>query len=254
MNENDNSTQFTTMKTAMWKMMIALAVMPVALASCHDDFFPGVTGHGDVVTETISMDDFDGFVSTISADVILTQGDKQEVVVEAQQNIIDNIDFDHTEGGIWTIHYKHPVGVAKPVKIYITIPTLTQAGIAGSGEVTGTVPFTGLDELKLFISGSGSIDLEAESAELNASITGSGDMRMAGITGALRLIVTGSGSYHGRELVTPDAELTISGSGSARLTVEEHLKVVVTGSGNVYYSGNPEVDVHVTGSGSVTRQ
>ena len=243
------------MKTKMWKTMIAaMAILPMALVSCHDDFFPGIAGRGEIVNETISLADFDGFVSTISADIYLTQGDKQEVVIEAQQNIIDEIDLDRVDGGVWTIHYRHHVGFAKPVKIYITIPTLTKAGISGSGEVTGTTPFTGLDQLKLFISGSGSMDLETESVEMDASITGSGDLKLGGKTGVLKLVVTGSGSFQGRDLVTTKADMTVSGSGSARLTVEEHLKVTVTGSGNVYYSGNPEVDLHITGSGSVTHQ
>ncbi len=238
----------------MWKTGIAAAIMTMALASCHDEFFPGVTGQGEVVSETVSLNDFDGFVSAISADIYLTQGDKQEVVVEAQQNIVDEIDFDHIEGGIWTIHYRHNVGYAKPVKVYITLPTLTEAGITGSGEIRGMTAFNGLDKLKLFIAGSGSIDLDTESAEMDASITGSGDMKLAGTTGNLKLVITGSGSFHSKDLVTPEAVMTVSGSGSARVTVEEFLKVTVTGSGNVYYTGNPDVDVHVTGSGSVIRQ
>ena len=91
MNRNINQINLRKMKTTMWKTGIAAAIMTMALASCHDEFFPGVTGQGEVVSETVSLNDFDGFVSAISADIYLTQGDKQEVVVEAQQNIIDEI-------------------------------------------------------------------------------------------------------------------------------------------------------------------
>lgn len=242
------------MKTKLWKFLITLMViLPLALVSCHDDYMIGIRGQGEIEEETISVDDFDGFLSAISADIFLKQGDRQEVVIEAQQNIIDNIDLDRIDNGIWTIRYHQMVRYAKPVKIYITIPTLTKAGISGSGEITGLTPFTGLDRLRLLVSGSGSIDLETESTEVDAAISGSGDLRMAGKTGEFSLLVSGSGSFHGSDLVTTSADLTLSGSGSARLTVEEFLHVMVSGSGYVYYYGDPDVDAHVSGSGRVIR-
>lgn len=242
------------MKTKMWKLMIAaLAVLPVALVSCSDELIPGITGRGEIVEQNMNVDDMTGFVTTISAEVYISQGTQQEVRVVAQQNIIDNIDFDPVTDGIWTIHYRDNVWNAKPVKIYITLPTLTLAGISGSGEIKGLTPFTGLEDLSLVVSGSGSMDLETESQKLDAAISGSGDLVISGKTGQVTLVVSGSGGFHGTDLVTPQAEMTISGSGSARLTVEEHLHALVSGSGNVYYLGNPELDVHVSGSGSVNR-
>jgi len=234
-------------------MIAGMVILPMALVSCRDEFMIGISGQGEIVKETINLDDFDGFVSAISADIYLTQGDKQEVVIKAQQNIIDNINLDRVENGIWTIRYDQMVRYTKPVKIYITIPTLTKAGVSGSGEITGLTPFTNLDNLKLIISGSGRMDLETESKEMDVAISGSGDLRMIGKTERLNLMVSGSGSFQGPELVSRRAEMTISGSGSARLKVEEFLQVIVSGSGNVYYSGNPELDVHVSGSGSVVR-
>jgi hypothetical protein len=242
------------MKTKMWRMMIAaIVILPMTLVSCHDEFFLGINGQGEIVEETVSLDDFDGFVSGISADIYLTQGDHQEVVIKAQQNIIDNIDLDRIESGIWTIRYHEMVRFSKPVKIYITIPTLTKAGVSGSGEITGLTPFTNLDLLKLSISGSGSMDLDTESKEMDVTISGSGDLKMAGKTDNLYLKVSGSGGFHGMDLVTKSAELTISGSGNARLTVEDYLQVLVSGSGDVYYYGSPELNVHISGSGSVVR-
>jgi hypothetical protein len=238
----------------MWKLMIAaIVVLPMALVSCHDEWMIGISGQGEIVEQTIILDNFDGFVSDIPADIYLTQGDNQEVVFKAQQNIIDNIELERVDGGIWTIRYHQLVRYSKPVKIYITIPTLTKAGINGSCNITGLTSFTGLDQLKLFISGSGNIDLDFDSQKLNATISGSGNLNLSGTTDQVNLIVSGSGSFHGMDLATPRAELTITGSGSARITVEEFLKVNVTGSGNVYYDGNPELDVHVSGSGSVSR-
>jgi len=240
------------MKTKRWKLTIALcAVLPLFIFSGCEEYVIGINGQGEIVEQTVILDDFDGFVSGIAADIYVTQGDHQEVVIKAQQNIIDNIDLDRVYDGIWTIRYHQWVGYSKPVEIYITVPTLTQAAISGSGDIFGLTPFTDLDKLTLRISGSGSIDLDTESKALDVSISGSGDLRLAGQTDDLDLTVSGSGSLKGTNLVATRADLRISGSGNARLEVEDFLRVVVSGSGDVNYSGNPELDIHISGSGSV---
>jgi hypothetical protein len=242
------------MKTKEWKSAIALfAVIPLLLFSGCEEYVIGINGQGEIVEETVILDDFDGFVSGIAADIYVTQGDRQEVVIRAQQNIIDNIDLDRVYDGIWTITYHQWVGYSKPVKIYITIPTLTKAAISGSGDIYGVTPFTDLDDLILRVSGSGNIDLETESASLDVSVSGSGDLKLSGITDDLDLVVSGSGNLKAMGLVTRRADLRISGSGSARLKVEDFLRVYVSGSGDVIYEGNPELDIHISGSGTVIR-
>jgi hypothetical protein len=242
-------------KSMKRKLMIAaVAILPLALFSCHDEFFSSITGQGEIVRQTITTDNFDGIVSAIDADIFISQGDKTEVVIEAQQNIIDNLDLDSAIDGILTIHYRDMVRFSKPVKIYITMPTLTKAGISGSGTMEGLTPFIDLKNLDLVISGSGAIDLDIESLELDAVISGSGEMRLSGQTENLNVLISGSGGFHATGLIAPKAETTISGSGNARLTVEDQLKALISGSGNVYYSGNPELDIHISGSGKVVRQ
>lgn len=240
------------MTTKKWKPMIALcAILPLIVFSGCEEYVIGINGQGEIVEQTVILDDFTGFISGISADVYVSRGDQQEVVIKAQQNIIDNIDLDRVYDGVWTIRYHQWVGYCKPVKIYITLPELTKAGISGSGSVLGLTPFDSLNHLDLNISGSGSIDLETTSKTLDAGISGSGDLKLAGFTDDLDLTVSGSGSLRGTNLVATRADIRISGSGNARLTVDEFLRVVISGSGDVNYAGNPEMDVHISGSGSV---
>jgi hypothetical protein len=243
-----------TMKSSLWKMMIAAAlIVPVALVSCQDEFFHGINGYGDPVKRTVDPGSINGVVSAIAADIYLTQGDQQEIVIEAQENVIDNLVLDDVSNGIWTLRYKLPLHFFHPIKIYITMPGLTKAVVAGSGRIEGTTPFTGLGDLRLNVSGSGLIRLEAEAASVNSSITGSGCLELAGTTDRIALLISGSGNCRATGLMAREADATITGSGSARLNVGEYLKASITGSGYVYYQGDPEVDVHVSGSGRVRK-
>ncbi len=233
--------------------MTILIALPLMLGSCVKNMLPGITGHGDVVTEYVSIEEFTGFANAISANVYISQGDEQEVRIEAQQNIIDNIDLDYVVSGFWTIKYHRWVRNAKPVRIYITIPTLDEAVISGSGEVMGETFFEDLDHLKLRISGSGNMALDCDSNEIDLTISGSGDFDVAGSTKRLDAKISGSGSIRAFDLETVEADMRISGSGGARLNVSDYLNATISGSGNIVYRGNPELDVHVTGSGDVLK-
>jgi hypothetical protein len=242
------------MKTKMWKMLIAtIVILPMTLVSCHDDFMIGISGQGEIVEQTINPGHFDGFVSGIPADIYLTQGSEQKVVIRAQQNIIDNIETDRFDSGTWTIHYRELVRYSKPVKIFITVPTLNKAGVSGSGNIVGMTPFTNLDKLNLIVSGSGSIDLNSVSNQADVIVSGSGTITLEGGTDQVNMVISGSGSFHGTNFITRRAEVFVSGSGDARLGVDEYLRATVSGSGDVYYYGNPELVRHISGSGSIVR-
>jgi hypothetical protein len=233
-------------------MLLSLVFACTAFFSCTRELLPGIRGTGDIAENTVVLDDFTGFVSAISADVFVSQGAEQEVVIKAQQNIIDNIELD-VRNGIWTIKYNEWVLHAKPVRIYVTIPVLTKAAISGSGDITGMTDFTGLDHLDLVISGSGSIGMESETNELNVVISGAGDIDLSGSTKELDIQVSGSGSIDAYSLESKEAAITISGSGNAFLDVSSYLNVLISGSGSVYYRGDPEIETTVSGSGRIVK-
>lgn len=234
-------------------LLTILAVMPILLVSCEDGFFGGIVGEGEVVRTSLDVNDFDGFVSTIAADIYVSQGDEFEVVMEAQENIIENLNISWVRNGIWTIKYYHWVSHSKPVKFFITLPELTKVGLSGSGAILGETMFNASSRLNLSISGSGSIDLETENDEMNILISGSGDIYLAGKADYIDCSISGSGGVFAYDLATQRADVILSGSGDTRLNVEEYLDVIISGSGNVYYRGEPNLDYHISGSGKVKR-
>ncbi len=235
------------------KAWIALLFVPICLSSCSEDILPGISGYGDVVSQSFMLDDFTGFSNSIAADVYVTQGDEQEVIIKGQQNIIDNILMDHVDNGFWRIKNDKMVRNAKQVKIYITLPTLDKVIVAGSGKIVGETSFTDLNDLELRISGSGSIQLDFMCNKLESVITGSGNFDLSGETKTMDGAISGSGSFRGYDLEIERAEFSITGSGDGQLSVAEHLRATISGSGSVYYRGTPEMDIHISGSGNVKR-
>jgi len=212
----------------------------------------GIDGEGAVIKQEISLAGIDGFDLGIGGDVILTPGNTQKIVIEAQQNIIDNIKRD-VSGGTWRIAYIKNVHDAKPVTIYITIPTITHVGLSGSGSIRSTGKFSGLEDVAIAVSGSGNIKLDLDARETGVKVSGSGEIELAGSTQSLEVAISGSGDVMTKELVASRCKVQISGSGDAAVYVNGDLETAISGSGDVTYKGDASVTARISGSGEVRK-
>jgi hypothetical protein len=210
----------------------------------------GIKGEGSKVTKTLNLDKFDAVGLAISADVFLTQGNSQSVKIEAQNNIIENLVTD-VENGRWKIKFDKNVREHDGIKIWITIPTLKEASVSGSGDIVGESSFNGLDLLNLAVSGSGSIRLDYQANRSEAAISGSGDMKLSGSVSEIAIRVSGSGDVDAFDLTTKSCSVRISGSGDVSVHPDDYLDAAIAGSGDVYYKGQPKVKSKISGSGDV---
>lgn len=245
-------TKITDMKSTSFSALTLSAILCFISGACAQNWSsgPGISGEGPKVTKTLDLASFDGLALAISADVMVRQGSTQSVKIEAQQNIIDNLKKE-VKDGVWKIGFEKNVKKSESVKIWVTVPTLEQLSISGSGSIIGESRFTNLNDLSLAISGSGNLKLDADSKNLSVAISGSGDMELAGSTGASTMKISGSGDIAAFDLNTRTCEVKISGSGDSSINVSESLDVAIAGSGDVYYKGRPSVRSKVSGSGEV---
>ena len=240
-----------TSKTLFTFLVLALLSINSISAQNWWGWGKGIKGEGKIIKKTIELDQFTGIGLAIAADVIVTQGNTQEVTIHGQQNIIDNIKTDIRHGN-WEISYKENVKEADRVTVYITMKKLEGAFVSGSGKIKGTNIFDRSDDLDFAVSGSGDIELEVETSTIESAISGSGDIILSGTADSQELAVSGSGGVTAYDLKTKKASISISGSGQCKVNVSSSLEVSIAGSGDVYYKGNPtNLDTSIAGSGDV---
>lgn len=238
-----------TTKIHLLLLLLALFTLP----ACHDDDFFGIRGEGPGVSETREVGSFNQVDLKVDGEVILRQGTEQEIVIEAQQNILDILKTDVKNGKLEIDFGRHSVRRHSDIKIYITVPEIIYLRVAGSGKISGATDFEVFD-LDLRISGSGSIDFGALKANsIDTDISGSGDLFLNGDVTRHDIDISGSGKIKAYDLVTKTTDVAISGSGNAEVHADEYLKAKVSGSGKVRYKGDPTVDVNISGSGKVEK-
>ncbi len=228
------------------KSFIILLIGCSVWLSCATDILTGQT-----VKETRNLPAFNALKLTMSADVYLSQGDHQSVQVEADKGAMANIETE-THGNTLVVKNRegHWNNLGR-IKIYITMPDITQIDLSGSGSVESQTPIKAA-ELQIMLSGSGNVKISSlQVPVLKANITGSGDIYLSGENNQAEMdaTITGSGSIKADELQVANATVHITGSGSARVYVLKELETNITGSGSVLYRGNPMINAHSTGSG-----
>ncbi len=141
--------------------------------------------------------------------------------------------------------------INRRVRVLITLPRLTGASVAGSGQMM--VDQVSGGELRGAVSGSGSIAFGRVAVDaLAVSIAGSGTVTAAGTAGKLRVRESGSGTFRAPGLRASDASVAVAGSGSVRAIVSGPAAVSLVGSGSVDLGPQAQCTVKRVGSGRVS--
>ena len=256
----------------MRKIILALAILTTMLVSaCGFIDLSRVRGSGDLVMEERNVSGFSKIDLTCSGDVVLTQGDKDSLTIEGEDNILEYVTSE-VRGDTLVLGTKPNVNLvfSKHLTFYVTMKDVSGIEISGSGSVNSESVET--EDLDLSIGGSGDIKLdEVDADQLSISIGGSGDVKIdvlaaesvktdiggsgdVFLTGKVQtqdLLISGSGKYKTVDLSSETAEIRISGSGTAEIWVLESLDAHISGSGDIRYYGRPMIDQTTSGSGDI---
>jgi hypothetical protein len=240
------------MKRTIFILPILIMLFGITLNSCYVDG-RRIKGQGPVVQQTFDLPAISGVSLSVDANVIITKGDTQTVVIEGQQNIINNVKKYISSDGIWRIGYYDPVKQHDGLWIRITTPHFDYAAVSGSGRIETNGLYSDSSNVNLNISGSGTIVMDVIAHIIESEISGSGQIYLTGSAFEHAINISGSGNIRAFPLMTQQTYVKISGSGNSEVTVENYLDVIISGSGHVYYKGNPQIQANISGSGSVIK-
>lgn len=212
---------------------------------------PVLTGNGKTIKEKRNIGDFSKLAVTGPFEVILTTGQAGSISIEGDENIIDKVTTNVSNGCLAIeTEGNQPFRTSRNSRVRIKVPftyleevTLTGCGSISSKKIIKT-------PVKTILDGSGSISLRINSSTAEACLLGSGSIKLRGSVENFKCRVIGSGSITARDLEAGLVEAVVSGSGEAAVNSGKSIKGRISGSGNVAFSGRPAAqDLKRTGSG-----
>ena len=246
------------------KIALTLSAIALALTGCQIEkksdeegggfnisFGKNDLDKGDPITAAdTALANFDELAVVGPDTVIVQKGDKASIRAEGDADAIATLRYV-LDGNDLVVGRKNGKSGGKAT-ITITVPTLSDVTLAGSGGVQ-VAELSG-DSVEWTIAGSGDLTLNQVTAKsMEGTIAGSGNAAMnGGKVDTADISIAGAGDISGQGVTVRAADISIVGSGNVAMTVTETVDANIVGSGNVTITGGAKCTVSKTGSGKVT--
>jgi hypothetical protein len=241
------------MKTPTTKILIVL-IITTLLGSCNVNMFNRINGNQNVVKEDrTTKEDFTKIRVSTGLDLYISQGSKNKITVEADENLQEIIITEVLNGEL-KIYVEKNIWRAKARKIYVTIKNL-EAITATSGSDVYTNETLKVNNLNISATSGANIKISVEANTIETTATSGSDIEISGITNDYFSNATSGASIDGYELKSENATVNVTSGASINVFASESINAKATSGGNIDFKGNPKkVDKKSNSGGSISAQ
>jgi hypothetical protein len=184
-----------------------------------------IKGSGKIVTKEIPVSGFDQLNVNGVFSVLLTQGSKEEVKIEADDNLQELFEVKN-DGSKLTIGMKKDVNFDGEVKlkVYVTFKKLKTMELKTVGNISSASNLN-FDDLHISNKSVGSVDLKMTAQKLNVDSKSVGSVKLNGKAQSAVIRNKGVGSVHAGDFVVETMDIENSGVGNAVVNVTKEIKV-----------------------------
>jgi hypothetical protein len=200
-----------------------------------------IDGSGNVITKNITVKTFDELNASGIFNLQLSQGDKESVKIEADDNLMDLFIVEN-EGTTLKISMKKNSNFnsKKQMKVYVTFKNLKSMNLTMVGGTSSDEKLK-FDDLKLKNQSVGSVTLYMTLQSLNLENESVGSVKLEGSADNAVVKNNSVGSINAGNFVVQKMEIDNTGVGSATVNAEKELKYSDSFLGKVSNKGNATV-------------
>lgn len=220
------------------QIMLVLTLILVASMACSIQLSQStLTGSGDIARENREVSGFDQVDICCGMQLFLTQGDREDLEIEADDNLLPEI-VTRVSGDRLIIEFKDQGGrtnyrPSQPVRCTLTVKDIRRIESSGGGYVESEAVDT--DRLTLDLSGGGDAQFGSVSAQ------------------TFEVDISGGGEITADTLRADRARFSLSGGSDATIDelIADDLRLESSGSGDVAIAGRvTEQNADISGGGS----
>ena len=233
------------------KQLLFLSVMIGILLGTSSIFAQGITGNGRVGQQARRVTSFTGIEVGGAFDVVVKQGNRFDVIVEADENLFDVIETSVSDDKL-KITTNKSIHKSTKMKVYVTLKELNYVNVSGAASLKGESHFTTSSKMDLQTSGAADLNLDLEAPSLKCSTSSSSDMILKGITKQIEIQTSGSSDFNGKELKAEMGAISSSGSSDIIIHLSKAAVASASGSSDIHILGAPsQTNFNTSGSAEV---
>lgn len=232
------------------KKYILAALIIVAVVAASGCIGQNALGSGKVVNQSQNVSGFNQVSVDGSGTLIITQGNKESLTVEAEDNVLPDI-RTNVNNNVLTISFGNRTVIpTKPVVYYLTVKNLNSISYTGGGKIQTN----GLKTNSLTMNINGASEGNLTNLNINTLkiiISGAGKLFMSGTASNQDISISGAGEYNANNLTSKTVIISINGAGKGTIKVSNSLNAIVNGAGQISYIGSPKITQQLNGAGSI---
>ena len=224
--------------------MLAVVAMGFSTMAQKNDKYDDkdrIEGSGNVITKEITVKSFDELNASGIFNLQLSQGDKESVKIEADDNLMDLFTVEN-EGSTLKISMKKNSNFnsKKHLKVYVTFKTLKSMELSMVGGTSSDEKLKFAD-LKLKNQSVGSVSLNMTLQTLNLENQSVGSVKLEGSAENAVVKSNSVGSINAGNFIVQKMDIENNGVGSATVNAEKELKYSDSFLGKVSNKGSATV-------------
>jgi len=224
-------------------VLFAITALVISSAAQKNDWEKRekIEGSGNLITKEIPVKSFDHLTAHGIYHLYLSQGDKESVKIEAEDNLMDLFTVEN-EGSSLEISMKKDVNIdtKKKMSVYVTFKSLKSMYLSMVGGTSSEEPLK-FSDLKFTNQSVGSVDLNMTMQTLTLENGSVGNLKLKGSADNAVIKTNSVGSIQAADFVVQKMEIDNNGIGSATVNAEKELKYSDSFLGKVNNKGNASV-------------
>lgn len=214
--------------------------------------FNRVNGNRNVVTQDRSVkDDFTKIKVSTGLDLYISQGSRNEITVEADENLQDII-MTEVRDGVLKIYSEKNIWRAKARKIYVTISNLEEITATSGSDVYAKETLK-VNDIKISATSGADIRISVDANTVETNSTSGSDIEISGIANNHNSKATSGSSIDGYELRSKNANAKVTSGADINIYASESINAKASSGGDIDFKGNPKkVNKKSSSGGSVS--
>lgn len=230
------------------KKIILIVLVAGVMVSCRF-----TSGSGDIVTSNRNPGNFTGVSAGGGFEVEIKIGSPHKVVVEADDNLIDDVET-MVEGGKLKIRMRDHINARNAhLKVFITAPTLTSIQGSASAEINVIGDLSADETIRMNASSGSSISATVDAPGVEADASSGAEIDLGGRTRNFDAQSSSGASVNARDLLSEKTKASTSSGASVEVHASVQLEARASSGGSVKYRGPASVVKKESSGGNIEK-
>jgi hypothetical protein len=235
------------MKKKFIPVIGALLMICLLFASC----LYGIKGSRKVVRSERQVGTFTSISASAGIEVILSQDSVVKIIVEADDNLQNNIKTEVLNDEL-KIYPEKRISSCASKKVYVTFKSIHTLDASSGADITSKTELK-LTSLQISVSSGASVVMSLITNKLNVDSNSGGNIKLSGSTESFDVDGSSGSNIKAAEFLSKVCNAGASSGASLKVFASEKINAQASSGGNIKVSGNPkERNIQKSSGGDVS--